>query len=76
MSYILDKCILSRLKSLFEIVGLKWTLKDWISYMYMYWCTTQIYTLKRDEVPCAMTNVYSPEGGVLSVNKSFPSITA
>lgn len=37
---------------------------------------TQIYTLKRDEVPCAMTNVYSPEGGVLSVNKSFPSITA
>lgn len=34
------------------------------------------YTLKRDEVPCAMTYVYSPEGGVLSVNKSFPSITA
>lgn len=71
-----DTCILSRLKSLFEIVGLKWTLKDWISYTYMYWCTTQIYTLKCDEVPCAMTYVYSPEGGVLSVNKSFPSITA
>lgn len=42
----------------------------------MYNSNYLIYTFKRDEVPCAMTYVYSPEGGVLSVNKSFPSITA
>lgn len=67
----LDICILSRLKFLFEILGLKWILKDWILYMYMYWCIIYIYMLKCDEVFCVMINVYSLEGGVLLVNKFF-----